>query len=172
MPEAREAPDGDRRAITDADLAGQLAISGEMKTPRVFTRFTCHAWIGAHSAGQLVQEVLRADELRVLPRDQPALQDERRQASVDEDSRRARGGVAHVSMLRQPDHHGSSADLQGDPSSSTPPSSAPNQALLQVWPTTRHLWPPLRYHARGEEVLARLGIGERGSEDLMRPGGG
>ena len=34
MPEAREASDGDRRAVADADQAGQLAISGETKTPR------------------------------------------------------------------------------------------------------------------------------------------
>ena len=31
---AREAPAGDRRAIADADLAGQLDISGEAKTAR------------------------------------------------------------------------------------------------------------------------------------------
>ena len=34
MPEAQEASDGDWRAIADEDQAGQLAISGEMKTPR------------------------------------------------------------------------------------------------------------------------------------------
>ena len=34
MPEAQEASDGDRRAIADADQAGQLASSGETKTPR------------------------------------------------------------------------------------------------------------------------------------------
>ena len=34
MPEAREASDGDKRAIADADRAGQLAISGDTKTPR------------------------------------------------------------------------------------------------------------------------------------------
>ena len=34
MPEPQEASDGDRRAIADADHAGQLAISGETKIPR------------------------------------------------------------------------------------------------------------------------------------------
>ena len=33
--EAREASDGDRRAIADADEAGQMAVSGEAKTPPV-----------------------------------------------------------------------------------------------------------------------------------------
>ena len=35
VPDAREASYGDRRAIADADQAEQLAISGEMRTPRV-----------------------------------------------------------------------------------------------------------------------------------------
>ena len=34
MLEAQEASDGDRRAIADAAQAGQLAVSGETKTPR------------------------------------------------------------------------------------------------------------------------------------------
>ena len=33
--EAQEAPAGDRRAIADADQAGQLEISGETKTARI-----------------------------------------------------------------------------------------------------------------------------------------
>ena len=78
MPEAREALDGDRRAVADADQAGQLAISGETKTPRAlltpepptdaarmlhYTTLTYQAEIGSHSAWQVAQEVLRTDEL-------------------------------------------------------------------------------------------------------------
>ena len=74
-PEAREASAGDRRAIADADQAGQLDISGEAKTARTLrtpepqtlrglhtTRHTFHSEIGARSVLRVVDEVLRTDE--------------------------------------------------------------------------------------------------------------
>ena len=76
--EAREASAGDRRAIADADQAGQLDISGEAKTARSLrtpepptdaarmahtTRHMFHSEIGVQSVLRVVDEVLRADEL-------------------------------------------------------------------------------------------------------------
>ena len=76
--EAQEASAGDRRAIADADQAGQLDISGEAKTARILrtllnhpqtlrrwhtTRHTFHSEIGARSVLRVVDEVLRTDEL-------------------------------------------------------------------------------------------------------------
>ena len=75
--EAQEASAGDRRAIADADQAGQLDISGERKQqercvlldhPQTLrgwhtTRHTFHSEIGAHSVLRVVDEVLRTDEL-------------------------------------------------------------------------------------------------------------
>ena len=72
--EDREAAAGDRRAIADADQAGQLDISGEAKTARILnhrqilrewhtTRHMFHSEIGVQSVLRIVDEVLRADEL-------------------------------------------------------------------------------------------------------------
>ena len=76
--EAREASAGDRRAIADADQAGQLDISGEAKTAREYygllnrrqmlrewhtTRHMFHSEIGVQSVLRVVDEVLRTDEL-------------------------------------------------------------------------------------------------------------
>ena len=75
--EAQEASAGDRRAIADADQVGQLDISGETRAAKTLrtlnrpqtlrgwrtTRHTFHSEIGAHSALQVVDEVLRADEM-------------------------------------------------------------------------------------------------------------
>ena len=75
--EAQEASAGDRGAITDADEAGQLDISGEANTAKKYvllnrpqtlrewytTRHTFHAEIGARSVLRVADEVLRTDEL-------------------------------------------------------------------------------------------------------------
>ena len=74
--EAQEASAGDRRAIADADQAGQLDISGETKTERYVLlnhpqtlrgwhtmRHTFHSEIGAHSVLRIADEVLRTDDL-------------------------------------------------------------------------------------------------------------
>ena len=75
--EAREASAGDRRAIADADQAGQLDISGEAKNARILrtpepptdaakwhtTRHMFHSEIGVQSVLRVVDEVLRTDEL-------------------------------------------------------------------------------------------------------------
>ena len=75
--EAREASAGDRRAIADADQAGQLDISGEAKTARSHallnrrqmlrewhtTRHMFHSEIGVRSVLRVMDEVLRTDEL-------------------------------------------------------------------------------------------------------------
>ena len=75
--EAQEASAGDRRAIADAEQAGQLDISGETRTARTLRtpehpqtlrgwhtmRHTFHSEIGAHSVLRVVDEVLRTDEL-------------------------------------------------------------------------------------------------------------
>ena len=76
MSEAREASDGDRRAIADADEAGQMAVSGEAKTPPVLRTpepptdaarmlqhtITYHSEIGARSAWQVAREALHIGE--------------------------------------------------------------------------------------------------------------
>ena len=63
--------------VADADQVGQLDISGETRAAKTLrtlnrpqtlrgwrtTRHTFHSEIGAHSALQVVDEVLRADEL-------------------------------------------------------------------------------------------------------------
>ena len=78
VPEAREASDGVRRAIADADQARQPGISGETKTTRALRtpepptdtvrmlHYTTHVPFGdgAHSAGQVVREVLHVPEAR------------------------------------------------------------------------------------------------------------
>ena len=72
---AREASDGNPRAIADADQAGQLVICRETKTPRALrtpepptdaasmlhdmTPVPFRDETGAHSAGQVEQEVRR-----------------------------------------------------------------------------------------------------------------
>ena len=75
--EAQEPLAGDRRAIADADEAGQLDISGETRTARYYvllnhpqtlrewhtTRHTFHSEIGARSVLRVVDEVLRTDDL-------------------------------------------------------------------------------------------------------------
>ena len=75
--EAREASAGDRRAIADADQAGQLDISGEAKTARSLrtpepptdaARMShnaniFHSEIGFSSVLRVVDEFLRTDEL-------------------------------------------------------------------------------------------------------------
>ena len=73
--EAREASGGDRRAIADADQAGQLDISGEAKTarslrtpPRGAARMVHNATHvpfkdGVQSVLRVVDEVLRTDKL-------------------------------------------------------------------------------------------------------------
>ena len=77
--EAQEASAGDRRAITDADQAEQLDISGEAKTARTLrtpnhpqtlrewhtTRHTFHSEIGARSVLRVADEVIRTDEFAV-----------------------------------------------------------------------------------------------------------
>ena len=72
--EAREASAGDRRAIADADQAGQLDIKPQeyyvlLKRRQMLrewhtTQHTFHSEIGAHSLLRVADEVLRADELR------------------------------------------------------------------------------------------------------------
>ena len=66
--EAREASAGDRRAIADADQAGQLDISGEANRRQMLrewhtTRHMFHSEIGVQSVLRVVDEFLRADEL-------------------------------------------------------------------------------------------------------------
>ena len=76
--EAQEASAGDRRAIDDADQAGQLDFSGEgrkvqehnelLNHPQTLrewhtTRHTFHSEIGARSVSRVADEVLRTDEL-------------------------------------------------------------------------------------------------------------
>ena len=75
--EAREASAGDRRAIADADQAGQLDISGEAKTARslrtpepptdaarmAHNADTCSIQRLVSNLLQVVDEVLRTDEL-------------------------------------------------------------------------------------------------------------
>ena len=60
---AQEASAGNRRAIADADQAGQLDISGETLREWHTTRHMFHSEIGARSASRIEDEVLRTIEL-------------------------------------------------------------------------------------------------------------
>ena len=73
MLEAREASDGDRRAIADADQGGQLAVSGETKTPLALRTpelptdsarmLRCTTHLPYRDWGMIAQEVLRTDKM-------------------------------------------------------------------------------------------------------------